>query len=190
MPALPAYKANATNWRLDSVGRLIDKYKSNPALLKCWEALLAAGIPAEMVNPAGASDPRPKEPADSFVSEFILRAYESANDRGGHGNDPFPRIGFKADLRAIAYNLDRAAELLIAGPWGLEAITPDMLPVDWLHFGAELARMRAEPGSANVLAELDREMRAEANRYSYLCVLWCAWYPVYADTQPDILGWD
>jgi hypothetical protein len=188
MPRETQHRARVGNWRLDSVGRLVEKYRGNAALNACWDAAITAGIPAEECPPEGATNPRASVPSDSLFSEFILRAFEAAYDKP-NANDPFPSAGFKANLRAIAEALETACRLAAEG-FGVSEFPVGLIPLHWLKDAAELAYYRAEPGKPNPLAEMDREMRAEVNQYPYLSVLWSAWYPVYLETRPEILGWN
>lgn len=182
-----AHRARIGNWRLDSVGRLVEKYRGSAALNKCWEAALSAGIPPEECNPEGATNPRAAVPSDGLFSEFVLRAFEAAYDTSNE-NDPYPRAGFKPKLRDIAENLEMACRIAVEG-FKVAEILSELIPLEWLRFRAELAWYASEPGSKNPLAEIDREMRQEANRYPYVSVLWCAWFPVYVENRPEISGW-
>jgi hypothetical protein len=175
------------NHRLDAAGRLLIKYKDNQALRACWDAALTAGVDPEDCRPEGATDPRIRVPQDSIWSELILRAFEAAYGKPS-ANDPFPALGFKANLRVIAFNLDLAAKLLTEA-YHAESVTPVLIPLEWLKLRAELGWLRSGPGSPNPLAEIDREMRAEGNRYPYLSVLWCAWYPEFISAPVVDLGW-
>jgi hypothetical protein len=145
-------------------------------------------FPLRNAPPEGATNPRASVPSDSLFSEFILRAFEAAYDKP-NANDPFPSAGFKANLRAIAEALETACRLAAEG-FGVSEFPVGLIPLHWLKDAAELAYYRAEPGKPNPLAEMDREMRAEVNQYPYLSVLWSAWYPVYLETRPEILGWN
>lgn len=176
------------NHRLDSVGRLYQRYATHKDLLSCWSACVKAGVPADAVNPAGASDQRIPSPEDSYVSEHVLRAFEAYR---GEGPDEFPPLGFKADLRAIADNLDMTARLLVEY-YGLAELTEEQIPLKWLKTAAEFAWYRAEDPRDNPLVKITREFAGDS-RYEIIPALWAAWYaPGIAPLErlPQIGSWD
>jgi hypothetical protein len=77
-------------------------------------------------------------------------------------------------MRLIAHNLEIACRLAAEG-YSVSAFTPELIPLRWLRGAAEFAYYCSVPGAKNALAEMDREMLAEGNRYPYLSVLWDAW---------------
>jgi hypothetical protein len=168
---------------------LVEKYRSNETLVKCWDAALSAGIPPEECAPEGATNPRAKVPDDGLFSEFILRAFEAGFDIP-NDNDPFPRAGFKPQLRVIAKNLETACRIAAEG-YKVDEFSRDLVPLKWLRDAAEFAYYRSAPGVKNPLAELDKELRAEGNRYPYLSALWQAWFEPFTVAQDNYSesGW-
>lgn len=154
MVANPAYKAKETNWRVDSLGRLLERYNTDSELRSVWAAAKYAGVPEEHRDPKGC--PGDDLPESAWLSEHILRAFEAGFGRGSD----FPGAGFKPDLRGIAYNLDFAGKVLAE----IFGITPtvDLIPIGWLSFRAGLA--------GKTLA-VQRTIEV-GNGYPYLTALW------------------
>jgi hypothetical protein len=132
MAGNPAYRAKETNWRVDSLGRLLERYLTDRELNGVWAAAKRASVPEEHRNPKGSPGDGSDLPESSWFSEFILRAFEAAFGPGGD----YPKVGFVPDLRDLAYNLDFAAKVLVE----LFSIQPtvDLIPVGWLRLRAQL----------------------------------------------------
>ena len=106
------------------------------------------------------------------MSEHILRAFEAYR---GEGDAYFPAPGFKADLRAIASNLDMAARLLTEY-YGLTQLTDEMIPLKWLKTAAEFTwYMSTDPNAPNPLVEVTKEFAGDL-RYAVIPTLWAAWF--------------
>jgi hypothetical protein len=154
MPGTPAYRAKEINWRVDSLGRLLERYNTDSELKSIWAAAKHAGIPEEHRDPKGC--PGDELPESAWFSEHVLRAFEAAFGRGGD----YPKAGFRADLREVAYNLDFAAKVLVE----IFSIQPtaSLIPIEWLRFRAQL-KGSSEAVQKTVLAGVE---------YPYLKDLW------------------
>jgi hypothetical protein len=159
------------NWRMDSVGRLIQRYATNDKLNKCWQAAFDAGIPEEERQPWGASNPLADTPTDGLFSEHILRAFEAYRGRGA---EEYPESGFKADLKAIAKNLETACRIAVEG-YGVSGVSADLIPLDWLASAAQFQWYRSAPGVSDPRIAITRDFEAEDGPYPYLGALWEAW---------------
>lgn len=159
------------NWRIDNANRLLGRYRENERLSKCWQAAFDAGIPEDERQPWGSTNPLADIPSDGLFSEHVLRAFEAYRGRGA---EEFPEAGFKADLKAIARNLETAARIAVEG-YGVSSISADLIPLDWLASAAEFSWYRSAPGVPDPRIAITRDLTAENGPYPYLGTLWDAW---------------
>jgi hypothetical protein len=166
-----SHRERIGNWRLDSVGRLVQRYATNDRLNKCWQAAFDAGIPEEERQPWGASNPLADVPTDGLFSEHVLRAFEAYRGRGA---DEYPESGFRSDLKGIARNLETACRIAVEG-FGVQSVTQALIPLDWLATAAEFTWYRSAPGVADPRLAISKDLQPENGPYPYLGVLWLAW---------------
>lgn len=159
------------NWRIDNANRLLGRYRENERLAKCWQAAFDADIPEDERQPWGASNPLADVPTDGLFSEHILRAFEAYRGRGA---DEFPEPGFKADLKAIARNLETACRIAIEG-YGVQSVTEALIPLDWLATAAEFQWYESAAGVSDPRLAITKDLQAENGPYPYLGALWVAW---------------
>jgi len=108
-----------------------------------------------------------------LFSEFILRAFEAAYDKP-NANDPFPGNGFRANLRAIAENLETACRIAVEG-FKVAELSAELIPLDWLATAAEFHWYQLAPGVADPRLAITKDLQAENGPYPYLGALWQAW---------------
>jgi hypothetical protein len=117
------------------------------------------------------ANPLADVPTDGLFSEHILRAFEAYRGRGA---EAFPERGFKADLKAIARNLETACRIAVEG-YGVRSVTQALIPLDWLAAAAEFQWYRSAPGVLDPRIAITKDFRAEGGPYPYLGALWDAW---------------
>jgi hypothetical protein len=149
----------------------LGRYRDNDRLNQCWQAAFDAGIPEDERQHWGASNPLADVPSDGLFSEHILRAFESYRGRGA---EKFPERGFKADLKAIARNLETACRIAVEG-YGVSSLSIELIPLDWLASAAEFQWYRSAPGVSDPREAITKDFLAEGNPYPYLSTLWDAW---------------